>query len=57
MRTTLNLPDSLVDILYAVENIKIEISWDEIIRMQTENLKNGINKVGISDHCSEYHPE
>lgn len=43
------LVDSLVNLLRSIEKIKIDINWDDIIRMQTINLKNGLNRVGIPD--------
>ena len=36
-------------LLHTINQIDIEIDWDEIIDMQTKNLLNGINKVGIPD--------
>lgn len=36
-------------LLLTVNQIDIEIDWDEIVDMQTKNLLNGINKVGIPD--------
>lgn len=39
----------LVGLLKALERLKIVIDWDEIVLMQTRNLKHGINRVGISD--------
>ena len=39
----------LKDLLYSVARIDIEINWNHIIEMQTVNLKNGINRVGIAD--------
>jgi len=39
----------LKDLLYRITNIPIKINWKEIIFMQTINLKNGINKIGIPD--------
>jgi hypothetical protein len=36
-------------LLRSIEKIKIDINWDDIIRMQTINLKNGLNRVGIPD--------
>ena len=36
-------------LLLTINQIDIEIDWDEIIDMQTKNLLNGINKVGIPD--------
>ena len=41
--------DDLKEILYNISKISIDINWNNIIHMQTTNLKNGINKVGISD--------
>jgi len=41
--------DELKEILYNISKVIIEINWINIIHMQTQNLKNGINKVGISD--------
>ena len=35
--------------LLTVERIELEINWNEIIDMQTKNILNGINKVGIPD--------
>jgi predicted nucleic acid-binding protein len=39
----------LKKILLAIHKIDMIIDWNDIISMQTSNLKNGINKVGISD--------
>ena len=39
----------LKQLLLTIKQIDIEIDWDEIIDMQTKNLLNGINKVGIPD--------
>ena len=41
--------NDLVKLLNSIDRLKIEIDWKEIIEMQTYNLKNGINKVGIPD--------
>jgi len=41
--------DELKEILYNISKVIIEINWINIIHMQTQNLKNGINNVGISD--------
>jgi len=43
-----NEPD-LRELLLVVQRIPLVIRWDHIISMQTANLKNGINKVGIPD--------
>ncbi|OGS34863.1 MAG: twitching motility protein PilT [Elusimicrobia bacterium RIFOXYB2_FULL_49_7] len=39
----------LADLFLSIKNIPINIDWDEIIKMQTINLKNGFNKIGIPD--------
>jgi predicted nucleic acid-binding protein len=39
----------LVGLLRSIEKISIEIDWDDIIRMQNINLRNGINRVGVPD--------
>ncbi len=39
----------VIKLLNSIHNIPICISWDQIIKMQYSNLKNGINKVGIPD--------
>jgi len=39
----------LVGLLKSIERIRIEIDWEDVIHMQTINLKNGLNKVGIPD--------
>ena len=39
----------LKELLLTIEKIDIAIDWHQIISMQTINLRNGINKVGISD--------
>lgn len=39
----------LRDLLLEITAIPLDIRWHEIIEMQTINLKNGINKVGIAD--------
>jgi hypothetical protein len=41
--------NDLKQLLLAIEKIDLEIDWHQIISMQTKNLRNGINKVGISD--------
>ncbi len=40
---------TLIRLLNTIEKIRIEIDWSEIIEMQTNNLRNGINRVGIPD--------
>lgn len=39
----------LKNALLAVPRLALTIHWDEIIVMQTRNLQNGINRVGIPD--------
>lgn len=39
----------LGEMLGSIERIELKIPWSQIIEMQMANLKNGINKVGISD--------
>ncbi|ERF61399.1 PIN domain protein [Treponema socranskii subsp. socranskii VPI DR56BR1116 = ATCC 35536] len=39
----------LRNLLLNIEKVVLHINWNEIIKMQTENLKNGINKVGVPD--------
>ena len=39
----------LRNLLLNIEKVVLHIKWNEIIKMQTENLKNGINKVGVPD--------
>jgi len=39
----------LKQLLLTIKQIDIEIDWDEIIEMQTQNILNGINRVGIPD--------
>jgi predicted nucleic acid-binding protein len=39
----------LKELLLTVTKVPLNINWNTIIYMQTQNLKNGINKVGIAD--------
>ena len=39
----------LKELLLTITKIPLEINWNTIIYMQTQNLKNGINKVRIAD--------
>ena len=41
--------NKLKELLLIITRVPLEINWNELINMQTLNLKNGINKVGISD--------
>ncbi|HOE19053.1 MAG TPA: PIN domain-containing protein [Syntrophorhabdaceae bacterium] len=39
----------IINILYAIDLLKIEIDWSEIIDFQTKCLNDGINGIGIPD--------
>jgi predicted nucleic acid-binding protein len=39
----------LVNLLSSIEKIKIDIDWNGITKMQIQNLKNGLNRVGVPD--------
>jgi predicted nucleic acid-binding protein len=39
----------LIGLLSSIEKLTLDIDWHGIIQMQTNNLKNGINRVGIPD--------
>lgn len=39
----------LIKLLYSIDTIPLSIKWDEIIKLQTICLQNGINKIGIPD--------
>jgi len=39
----------IVEMLRSIERFDIKIVWSQIIEMQTMNLRNGINRVGIPD--------
>jgi predicted nucleic acid-binding protein len=41
--------NELVDILNSIDKTELRIDWIGITQMQIQNLKNGINKVGIPD--------
>jgi predicted nucleic acid-binding protein len=41
--------NELVNLLKSIEKIKIDIDWSEITQMQVQNLKKGLNRVGIPD--------
>jgi predicted nucleic acid-binding protein len=41
--------NELKELLLIITKIPLEVNWTTIIYMQTQNLKNGINKVGIAD--------
>jgi predicted nucleic acid-binding protein len=39
----------LRDLLSSVTKVPLDIDWNSIVGMQTRNLKNGINRVGLAD--------
>lgn len=39
----------LKELLLTITKIPLNVNWNSLIYMQTQNLKNGINKVGIAD--------
>jgi hypothetical protein len=39
----------LEDLLYLLPRVPMQIDWNGIVSIQTENLKNGINRVGLPD--------
>lgn len=39
----------LEDLLYLLPRVPMQIDWNGVVSMQTENLKHGINKVGLPD--------
>jgi hypothetical protein len=39
----------LENLLYLLPRVPMQIDWNGIVSMQTENLKNGINRVGLPD--------
>ena len=41
--------NKLKKLLLNLDRIKMNIDWNGLIQMQTLNLQNGINKVGIPD--------
>lgn len=41
--------NELIDSMQAIEKKDIKINWELIIQMQIQNIRNGINKVGIPD--------
>ena len=40
---------ALILLLHEIKRQPMSIDWDEIIQLQTECLRNGINRVGIPD--------
>ena len=41
--------EDLKELLLSIEKVPLDINWNQIIYMQTLNLRNGINKIGIVD--------
>ena len=41
--------NALKDLLLAITKVPLTIYWNSLVSMQTQNLKEGINKVGIGD--------
>ncbi len=39
----------LESLLFQLPRLRMWIDWNELVIMQTENLRHGINKVGLSD--------
>lgn len=39
----------IINLLYNVKNLEIEINWNEIIEFQFKCLKNGLSGIGIPD--------
>ena len=41
--------NALKDLLQNITKLPLAINWDRVISMQTLNLRNGLNRIGISD--------
>jgi len=41
--------EEIIEGLLQIDNVPLTIHWDMLINLQIQNLKNGINKVGIPD--------
>ncbi len=41
--------EKIIELLYEIDNIPLEINWQEILSFQVRNLSRGINNVGIPD--------
>ena len=39
----------LKELLLSIPKLQLRIDWNDLVSMQTENLRNGINKVGMAD--------
>jgi len=45
----LNKEEELIECLYGIELLELDINWDEIIEIQHNCMKKGINKLGLLD--------
>ena len=41
--------DELRGLLLSIPRLQLQIDWNELVYMQSQNLQHGINKVGIPD--------
>jgi hypothetical protein len=46
---SLNNEKELIECLYGIELLELDINWDEIIEIQLNCIKKGINKLGLLD--------
>jgi len=56
--------NKIINLLYSIKNMTLDINWNEIIEFQFKCLKNGLNGIGIPDliitqnarqhHCEIY---
>ncbi|MBR1402919.1 MAG: PIN domain-containing protein [Treponema sp.] len=37
------------ELLLAMPKLQLNVDWNELVAMQTENIRNGLNKVGLPD--------
>ena len=37
------------ELLLALPKLQMNVDWNELVAMQTENIRNGLNKVGLAD--------
>jgi len=44
-----NNEEELIDCLYGIELLELDINWDEIIEIQHTCIRKGINKLGLLD--------
>ena len=45
----LNKEEELIECLYGIELLELDINWDEIIEIQHNCMKKEINKLGLLD--------